>query len=158
MEYPYVAFNIYENPQPGMVAHAFNPSTREAEAGRFLSTRPAWSTKWAPGQPGLYRETLSQKTKKKKNPQLLLILTKTNTKKNYKHHCLLSNICMFVAFNIYSGYSFYKTVFILFFWHATNILYIYIYIYIHTHSCVIHGSGCIRLYNMRFYLCVSLNY
>jgi hypothetical protein len=24
------------------VAHAFNPSTREAEAGRFLSSRPAW--------------------------------------------------------------------------------------------------------------------
>jgi hypothetical protein len=29
---------------PGMVAHAFNPSTREAEAGGFLSSRPAWST------------------------------------------------------------------------------------------------------------------
>jgi hypothetical protein len=25
--------------------HAFNPSTREAEAGGFLSLRPAWSTK-----------------------------------------------------------------------------------------------------------------
>jgi hypothetical protein len=31
--------------QPGMVAHAFNPSTLEAEAGGFLSSRPAWSTK-----------------------------------------------------------------------------------------------------------------
>jgi major histocompatibility complex class I len=30
--------------QPGVVAHAFNPSTREAEAGGFLSSRPAWST------------------------------------------------------------------------------------------------------------------
>jgi hypothetical protein len=29
--------------EPGMVVHAFNPSTREAEAGRFLSSRPAWS-------------------------------------------------------------------------------------------------------------------
>jgi major histocompatibility complex class I len=32
-------------PRPGMVAHAFNPSTWEAEAGGFLSSRPAWSTK-----------------------------------------------------------------------------------------------------------------
>jgi hypothetical protein len=31
--------------KPGVVAHAFNPSTREAEAGGFLSSRPAWSTK-----------------------------------------------------------------------------------------------------------------
>jgi hypothetical protein len=29
----------------GLVAHAFNPSTREAEAGGFLSSRQAWSTK-----------------------------------------------------------------------------------------------------------------
>jgi hypothetical protein len=28
-----------------MVAYAFNPSTREAEAGGFLSSRPAWSIK-----------------------------------------------------------------------------------------------------------------
>jgi hypothetical protein len=28
-----------------LVAHAFNPSTWEAEAGGFLSLRPAWSTK-----------------------------------------------------------------------------------------------------------------
>jgi hypothetical protein len=47
----------------GVVAHAFNPSTREAEAGGFLSSRPAWSTEWVPGQPGLHRETLSWKTK-----------------------------------------------------------------------------------------------
>jgi hypothetical protein len=49
-----------------VVAHAFNPSTWEAEAGRFLSSRPAWSTGRVPGQPGLHRETLSRKTKKKK--------------------------------------------------------------------------------------------
>ena len=31
-------------PQPGMVAHACNLSTWEAEAGGFPSSRPAWST------------------------------------------------------------------------------------------------------------------
>jgi hypothetical protein len=51
------------------VGHTFNPSTWEAEAGGFLSSRPAWSTKWAPGQPGLYRETLSWKTNKQTNKQ-----------------------------------------------------------------------------------------
>jgi hypothetical protein len=30
--------------EPGMVAQAFNPSTWEAEAGGFLSSRPARST------------------------------------------------------------------------------------------------------------------
>jgi hypothetical protein len=57
-------FTYKSNPcEPGVVVHAFNPSTREAEAGGFLSSRPAWSTEWVPGQPGLHRETLSRKTK-----------------------------------------------------------------------------------------------
>jgi hypothetical protein len=56
--------------QPGMVVHAFNPSTGEAEAGGFLSSRPACSTKWVPGQPGLYRETPSQKNKKQNTKKL----------------------------------------------------------------------------------------
>jgi hypothetical protein len=38
--------NKQKNPgSPDVVAHAFNPSTWEAEAGVFLSSRPAWSTK-----------------------------------------------------------------------------------------------------------------
>jgi hypothetical protein len=61
----------------GVVVHAFNPSTQEAEAGGFLSSRPAWSTKWIPGQPGLHREILSQKTKKKKKKQPVLLTTET---------------------------------------------------------------------------------
>jgi hypothetical protein len=40
----------------GILVHDFNPGTWEAEAGGFLSLRPAWSTKWVPGQPGLYTE------------------------------------------------------------------------------------------------------
>jgi hypothetical protein len=45
-------FNIYRlgktektDLEPGVVVHAFNPSTQEAEAGGFLNSRPAWSTK-----------------------------------------------------------------------------------------------------------------
>jgi hypothetical protein len=43
-----------------VVTQSFNPSTREVEAGGSLSSRPAWSTKQVPGQPGLHRETLCQ--------------------------------------------------------------------------------------------------
>jgi hypothetical protein len=51
----------------GVVAHTFNPSTWEAEAGGFLSLRPAWSTEWDPEQPGLHRETLSQNNNSNNN-------------------------------------------------------------------------------------------
>jgi hypothetical protein len=66
--------------QLGVVVHAFNPSTWEAEADRFLSSRPAWSTKWVPGQPGLYRETLSRKKQKNKKTK--------NKKQNLAYICL----------------------------------------------------------------------
>jgi hypothetical protein len=33
-----------------MVAHTFNPSVQEVEAGRFLSLKPAWSTGWVSEQ------------------------------------------------------------------------------------------------------------
>jgi hypothetical protein len=52
-----------------VVAHTFKPSALEAEAGGSLSSRPAWSTEWVLGQPGLHRETLSQKTNKQTNKQ-----------------------------------------------------------------------------------------
>ena len=45
------------------MVHAFNPRTWEAEAGGFLSSKPAWST----GQPGLQRNPVSKKTEKNKN-------------------------------------------------------------------------------------------
>jgi len=50
------------------LAHTFNPSTQEAEAGEPLSLRPAWSTRWVPGQPGLHTEIMSEKQNKTKQP------------------------------------------------------------------------------------------
>jgi hypothetical protein len=61
------ALSVTGGSRAGMVVHAFNPSTLEAEAGRFLSLRPAWSTEWVLGQPGLHRETLSLETKTNNN-------------------------------------------------------------------------------------------
>ena len=62
-----------------MVAHAFNPSTPEAEAGRFLSSSPAWSTEWVPGQPEIYRETLSWKKNEMECLQRTLALFSEST-------------------------------------------------------------------------------
>jgi hypothetical protein len=45
----------------------FNPSTQEAEAGGFLSSRPAWSTKWVPGQGKTWKNTLKPCLKKTKS-------------------------------------------------------------------------------------------
>jgi hypothetical protein len=75
----------------GMVAHTFNPSTREAEAGGFLSSRPAWSTKWFPGQSGIYREALSRKTKQnktKQNPKTPKP-NQTKQKNSFNHQCAM---------------------------------------------------------------------
>jgi hypothetical protein len=53
------------------LAHTFNPSTREAEAGRFLSSRPAWSTQKNP----VSKKTKKKKKKKKfKNPQKITLM------------------------------------------------------------------------------------
>jgi hypothetical protein len=64
-----------------VVVHAFNSSTREAEAGRFLSSRPAWSTEWVPEQPGYTGKHCLEKPKNK---------TKQNkTKQTNKQNILL---------------------------------------------------------------------
>ena len=51
-----------------MVVHAFNPSTWEAEAGGFLSLRPAWSTKVVSSRTAraIQRNRLEKPKKKKK--------------------------------------------------------------------------------------------
>ena len=61
----------YRDGQAGVV-DAFDLSTQEAEAGKSLSSRPAWSTQQVPGHPGIHREILSQNPyhpKKKKKIQ-----------------------------------------------------------------------------------------
>ena len=50
-----------------MVALTFNPSTQEAEAGRSLSSRPAWSAEQVPGQPGIGSEGNHNKEKASKD-------------------------------------------------------------------------------------------
>ena len=50
-----------------VVVHAFHPSTWEAEAGRALSSRPAWSTEWVPGWPAIHRENCPKKQTKQTN-------------------------------------------------------------------------------------------
>jgi hypothetical protein len=52
-----------------MGALVFSPSTWEAEAGRFLSLRPAWSTNWVHRQPGLLRNPDSKKPTNQPNKQ-----------------------------------------------------------------------------------------
>ena len=62
-----------------MVAHAFNPSTWEAEAGTPMNLRPTWSTEWVSGEPELQRETLFQnKQTNKQKTQQNKITTKQN--------------------------------------------------------------------------------
>jgi hypothetical protein len=77
-----------------VVVHTFNPSNWEEEAGGFLSLRPAWATEWVPGQPGLYRETLSQKTKTKQQNK-----TKQTNKQKTKSMSWVTKVTCFMGMN-----------------------------------------------------------
>jgi hypothetical protein len=65
-----------ERNSQAVVAHTFNPSTWEAEAGRFLSSRPAWATSEFQGsqsyteKPCLEKQTNKQTKKKKPTEKL----------------------------------------------------------------------------------------
>ena len=51
-----------------VVVHAFNPSTWEAESGRFLSSRPAWSTsEFQDSQSYTEKRCLEKQNKTKQN-------------------------------------------------------------------------------------------
>jgi hypothetical protein len=67
LQLPVLQVMSKEKMSRALVVHAFNSNTWEAEGGRFLSLRSAWSTEWVPGQPWLHRETLSQKNKPNQN-------------------------------------------------------------------------------------------
>jgi hypothetical protein len=49
--------------KPGMMARAFNLSIWEAGAGKYVSSRPAWSIVYIvpPGEPELHSEPLSRR-------------------------------------------------------------------------------------------------
>jgi hypothetical protein len=47
-----------------VVVHTFNPSTWEAEAGEFLSSRPAWSTSEFQDSQGYTEKPCLEKPKK----------------------------------------------------------------------------------------------
>lgn len=49
-----------------LVAQAFISSTQEAREGGFLSLMPTGSKERVPGQPGVHRETMSQKHHERK--------------------------------------------------------------------------------------------
>ena len=51
----------------GMVVHAFIPSTWEAEAGGFLSSRPAWATQRNPVLKNKNKKKNKQNKTKKRN-------------------------------------------------------------------------------------------
>jgi hypothetical protein len=103
----------------GVLAHAFNPSTQEAEAGGFLSSRPAWSTKWVPGQPGLYRETLSRKTKNKKQKDTNLAIIWLSASYNLNILFFL-RICFYNVVVYLSGLYLFLIFIFLIFWMLLN--------------------------------------
>ena len=49
----------------GMVMHTFNPSTQEAESGKSLSSRPAWSTEPVPGTARAIQQKLFQRDRER---------------------------------------------------------------------------------------------
>jgi hypothetical protein len=64
-----------------VVAHAFNPSTWEAEAGRFLSSRPVWSTSEFQDSQGYTEKPCLEKQNKTKQNKTEQNKTKQNKTK-----------------------------------------------------------------------------
>jgi hypothetical protein len=74
-----------------MMVHALSLNTTEAEEGRLLSLRTAWSTEQVLGQPRLHRGSLSLKKRKRKSawnrlikPDLVAYICNPNKKMGSK--------------------------------------------------------------------------
>jgi hypothetical protein len=65
-----------------VVVHAFNPSTREAEAGRFLSSRPGLQNEFQDSQGYKEKSCLEKSNTKKKKKKK----GKVKQKKIHNHH------------------------------------------------------------------------
>ena len=81
-----------------LVVHAFNNSTWEAEAARFVSSKPAWTSPWAPGQPGLHREAcLGKRNLSRKKSYQMSILSLPLSFQGHLKICFIT-ISVFVCF------------------------------------------------------------
>jgi hypothetical protein len=69
---------------PGVVAHAFNPSTRKAEADGFLSSRTARAIQKNPVSKKKQKQKQKQKKKKRKEKK----------RKKVLHMCVYVCVCV----------------------------------------------------------------
>ena len=75
-----------------MVVHIFHLSTLEAKTGESLSLQLPWPLEQAPGQPVLYRKTLSLKTKQLHIMQTNKRKRAMQTKGNFRSYSMLLSI------------------------------------------------------------------
>ena len=94
-----------------MVVHAFNPSTWEAEAGGFLSSRPAWSTEFQDSQGYTEKPCLKKNNNKKVAMNWNLIFTSQKCELKIKTF-LLTNCFLFFFFKLFTLFIFFKDLFI----------------------------------------------
>jgi hypothetical protein len=80
-----------------VVAHAFNPSTREAEAGGFLSSRPAVQSEFQDSQ-GYTEKPCLKKPKKEKEKKRKKTFLKNKRKKDWG--IIRTTICLIFLRNV----------------------------------------------------------
>jgi hypothetical protein len=82
-----------------VVVHAFNPSTWEAEAGRFLSSRPARAVQ---RNPVLKNKNKTQKTKTNKQTRMQSREAELEAPDTYEAQCeIYIYMCVYNIYHIY---------------------------------------------------------